>query len=182
MSDPTVGSLRSRTQLVVVVALVVAVIAGAIAVVNAVKLTDGSHASSNPTGTGTSALAATATTAVAEGGQLAVDFTSFDYRTLDQDRTQTASHLTPAFAKVYLAQSSATSPYITKIKAVSVSQVVATGLQAFSPSKHTASVDVALNDTAKNIKSPTGAVTYYRVQVQMVDQNGQWLASNVVLE
>jgi Mce-associated membrane protein len=177
MSVPTAGPPRDRAQLIVAIALVVTVIMGAVAVLGALKLSHNSRATNNP-----SALQASATTALTEGGQLAVDFTSFDYRTLTHDRTETATHLTPAFAKIYLAQSGVTSQDITKVKAVSTSKVVATGLQAFSPSKHTATVIVALDDSASNVKSPNGTLQYYRLQVQLVNQNGKWLASNVELE
>jgi Mce-associated membrane protein len=177
MSVPGEGPRRDRVQLIVAIALVVTVVMGALAVLGALKLSHDSHAAGDP-----SALQASATTALTEGGQLAVDFTSFDYRTLAQDRKETATHLTAAFAKIYLTQSGVTSADITKVKAVSTSKVVATGLQAFSPSKHTATVIVALDDSASNIKSPNGTLQYYRLQVQLVNQNGKWLASNVVLE
>ncbi|HEX3823042.1 MAG TPA: hypothetical protein VHV79_01100 [Mycobacteriales bacterium] len=177
MSAQSAGSWRDRAQLIVAASLLVTVILGALTVVFALKLSHDSHDTAAPT-----ALQASATTALTEGGQLAVDFTSFDYRTLSKDRNETASHLTPSFAKIYLTQSGVTAPDITKVKAVSTSKVVATGLQAFSPAKHTATVIVALDDTASNIKSPKGTLQYYRLQVQLVEQNGRWLASNVVLE
>lgn len=182
MAISTAGSSRGRAQLVVVFALVVTVIAGAVAGVNALKLSRDSQAASHPTATSTKVLSASATTALAEGGQLAVDFTSFNYQDLAQDFSQTASHATPAFAKVYLAQSRSVATLIKKAKAVSVSQVVATGLASFSAAHHTATVIVALNDTTKNTKSTAGTVQYFRMQVQMVSQNGQWLASQVTPE
>jgi hypothetical protein len=182
MSVPTAGSLRGRAQLIVAIALVVTLILGALAAVNARKLSHAESLANHPSATSPGVLAASATTALTEGGQLAVDFTSFNYQTLNQDRTATARHLTAAYAKIYLAQTGVTASDITKVKAVSVSQVAATGLQAFSPASHTATVIVALDDTTKNIESPGGALQYYRLQVQMVNQNGQWLASNVTLE
>jgi Mce-associated membrane protein len=177
MSAQPTGSWRDRAQLIIAAALLVTVILGALTVVFALKLSHDSHRTVDP-----SALQASATTALTEGGQLAVDFTSFDYRTLSKDRNETASHLTPSFAKIYLTQSGVTAPDIAKVKAVSTSKVVATGLQAFSPAKHTATVIVALDDTASNVKSPKGTLQYYRLQVQLVEQNGHWLASNVELE
>jgi Mce-associated membrane protein len=179
MSAQTGDQPRDRAQLIVAIALVLAVIVGALTVVSALKLTHDKNAAKNPSA---SPLQASATTALTEGGQLAVDFTSFNYHTLTQDRNETATHLTAAFAKVYLTQSGVTASDIQKVKAISTSKVVATGLQAFSPTKHTATVIVALDDTASNVKSPTGTLQYYRLQVQMVEQNGKWLASNVVLE
>jgi hypothetical protein len=60
--------------------------------------------------------------------------------------------------------------------------VVATGLSSFNPSAGTATVIVALNDTTKNTKSPAGTVQYFRMQVQMVKQGGEWVASAVTPE
>jgi Mce-associated membrane protein len=174
---PTEGSLRGRAQLVVVIALIVAVGAGALAVLGVVKY---AHASSTSGSSGrTAALASGATTALTDGGQLAVDFTSFNYQTLDQDFTKTAKEATGAFAKTYLAQSRAVESLIVKAKAVSVSQVVATGLQSYTPSKGTATVLVALNVTTKNTKTPAGTVQYFRMQVQMVNKGGKWYANAV---
>jgi Mce-associated membrane protein len=126
-----------------------------------------------------SADQAAATTALTEGGQLAVDFTSFNYQTFSHDLAATSKHATPTFAKTYLAQSKTIASAIKKIKAVATAQVAATGLQSFSPSKGTASVIVALNETTKNVKTPAGTEVYLRMQVKMVRQHGQWLASGV---
>jgi Mce-associated membrane protein len=136
------------------------------------------HHSSAASGTA-AANSAAATTAMADGGQLAVDFTSFNYQTFSQDLAATAKRATPSFAKVYLAQSRAIAPAIKKVKAVANSQVDATGLQSFSAAKGTASVIVALNESTKNVKSPAGTEVYLRMQVKMVRQNGQWLATGV---
>jgi Mce-associated membrane protein len=175
MSDPSTGSLRGRAQLIIGLALVVSVLAGALAVIGIVKLAR----DSGPSGGSNAANADNATTAMTDGGQLAVDFTSFNYQTLDQNFTTTAKHATGTFAKTYLAQSRAIESSLKKVKAVASSQVVATGLQAFSPAKGTATVIVALNVSTKNTKTPAGTVQYFRMLVQLVHQNGQWLANQV---
>jgi Mce-associated membrane protein len=174
MTVPSEGASRARTRAVVVAAVVVAVVAAVLSGLEIGRLASGSGAGSRP-----SAAAAGATTALTDGGQLAVDFTSFDYQTLNHDFEATAAHATSSFAKTYLAQSKAVASLIRKAKAVSVSQVVATGLQSYSPAKGTATVLVALNDTTKNTKSPSGSVQYFRMQVQMVRQGDKWLASAV---
>jgi hypothetical protein len=174
--------LRGRTPIALAVTLVVVVLTGVLTVVNAIKLSHDTHAANSPRGTSAAAVAASATTAMAEGGQIAVDFTSFNYQTLTADLNRTANRATPAFAKIYLAQSHAVSSLIEKAKAVSIAQIVATGLQSFSPTKHTATVIVALNDTTKNTKTPAGSVQYFRMLVQLVNQNGVWLASQVTPE
>jgi Mce-associated membrane protein len=160
-------------------ALTVAAAALAIVVVTGGLAAAGVHKLSNNSGSAAPVGNAGATLALHEGGQLAVDFTTFDYRTLPADFRRTAALSTPAFAKTYLQQSRLVESSIRKVKAVSVSQVVATGLQAYDPVKGTATVLVAINDTTKNIKAPTGDVRYYRMQVQMVHEDGKWLASQV---
>jgi hypothetical protein len=178
MSTATAVSRRATTSRAIVAgALAVTIIAAGLSVAGVVKLirNSGSDSGSGPVGSA-------AVTALADGGQLAVDFTSFDYRTLGRDFVRTASHATPAFAKTYLQQSRLVASVIRKAQAVSVSQVVATGLSAFNPAAGTATVIVALNDTTKNTKSPGGTVQYFRMQVQMVKQGGDWVASAVTPE
>jgi hypothetical protein len=170
--------VRQPAQLIVALGLVVTVAAGTLAGFGFAKWSHDSRSSSQ------SAIAATAsaaTTAMAEAGQLAVDFTSLDYRKLAQERAATAQHLTPAFAKVYLAQSKVTAKDIRKVKAVAVANVVATGLQAYSPAAGTANVLVAVDVTTKNVAKKAGVTQYYRFQIQLLRQGSQWLASNVVL-
>jgi Mce-associated membrane protein len=164
VSDPVAG--RSRAVYVVAAALVVIVALGALTAV-AVHTTEHRSASSD----------GDRTTLLALGGQLAVDFTSFDYRHLNADFTATAKRATPAFAKTYLAQSKSVASVITKAKAVSTSQVVATGLKSSSATN--AVVLVAIDDLTKNTASPKGTRQFFRMQINLVRQNGQWLASQV---
>jgi hypothetical protein len=176
MTVPSPGPVPRRANAIVAFALAVTVAAAVLSVFGVVKLVRNSGtagSASNPAAT------AEATTAKTEGGQIAVDFTSFDYRTLAADYKRTAAHATPAFAKTYLQQSRLVASFVKKAKAISTSSVVATGLVAFDPTAGTATVNVALNDTTKNVKSPAGAVQYYRMSVDLVKQGGVWLAQGV---
>jgi Mce-associated membrane protein len=164
VSDPPVG--RSRTTTAVVAAALVVILGLGVLVVLTVR-----------TNSHRSAGSANQSNVSAVGGQLAVDFTSFDYRHLDQDFTATAKRATPAFAKTYLAQSKSVESVITKAKAVSSSQVIATGVKSLTPTN--AVVLVALNDVTKNTQSPKGTTQYFRMEVDLVRQNGSWLASQV---
>jgi Mce-associated membrane protein len=163
VSDPPVG--RSRATAVVAAALVVIVGLGTLAVI-AVRATGHRSAGSGNQGT-----------VSAVGGQLAVDFTSFDYRHLDAEFAATAKRATPAFAKTYLKQSQSVASIIAKAKAVSSSQVVSTGVKSLTATS--AVVLVALNDVTKNTQSPKGTTQYFRMEVDLVRQNGQWLANQV---
>jgi Mce-associated membrane protein len=164
VAQPVAG--RSRALTVVMAAFVVIVVLGSLTAV-AIHTTQHRSSSGN----------ADRTTLLAVGGQLAVDFTSFDYRHLDADFTATAKRATPAFASTYLKQSKSVASVITKAKAVSTSQVVATGLKSSSATN--AVVLVAVNDLTKNTQSPKGTTQYFRMQITLVHQNGQWLASQV---
>src|ERR1700735_2736682 len=93
VTDPPVGRGRTTTTAVVAAALAVIVALGVLVVLSVRTNSHRSAGSSNESNVS------------AVGGQLAVDFTSFDYRHLDQDFTATAKRATPAFAKTYLAQS-----------------------------------------------------------------------------
>ncbi|HTR71370.1 MAG TPA: hypothetical protein VMH41_14235 [Mycobacteriales bacterium] len=172
-TDPDLSRSPDRARTVIAACAAAIVVLAALAVVGLVKLTRGS------TSSGDSSYADQATTAMADGGQLAIDFSSFDYRTLDADLAATAKHATPTFAKTYLAQSKYVEGALKKAKAVSTATVRSTALESFSPAAGTATVLVALNDTTKNTKSPAGTVQYFRMQVQMQRDHGEWLASDV---
>src|SRR5690348_11579571 len=101
MPSPAAGSAAARPRLVAILATIVALAAVALIVVGVTTLPDAGAAGS----TGPAAAAAGATTALNQGSQIAVDFTSFNYKTLAQDQAQIATHLTPTFRKTYLAQS-----------------------------------------------------------------------------
>lgn len=163
VSDPVAG--HGRATAVVVAALVVIVGLGSLAVVAA--RTTGHRSTGSADQSGVSAI----------GAQLAVDFTSFDYRHLNAEFAATAKRATPAFAKTYLAQSKSVASVIAKAKAVSTSQVVATGVKSVSATQ--AVVLVALNDVTKNTQSPKGTTQYFRMEVDLVRQGGHWLASQV---
>jgi Mce-associated membrane protein len=171
VSVPAEGS-KGRGLAVAITALVVAVAAGALVVVGLAKSADAGDSS----GAGSSAAA---TTLVADAAQYAVDFTSFDYRTIKQDRADTAKDFTAAYAKAYLVQSKALQSSIVKAKAVAVAHVVASGLQSFDPVAGTATVLVAVDITTKNVNAPDGTPSYYRFSIPMQRQGNAWLANNM---
>jgi hypothetical protein len=177
MSSPAAGSAAARPRLVAVLAAVVALAAAALIVVGVTTLPDAGAAGS----TGPAAAAAGATTALNQGSQIAVDFTSFNYKTLAQDQAQIATHLTPTFRKTYLTQSRPLNSVIRKAKSVASSRVVASGLSSYDQTAGTATVIVAVDVTSRNVKTQ-GTVQYYRFSVQLQRQGSEWLASNVMQE
>jgi hypothetical protein len=180
MTNPSAGEPRNGAAAVTAVALVIAVAAGALAGIGLHKRSHDADVAEGSTGQSASAVAATARTVIADAGQYAVDYTSFNYLTLGQDRANTAKNFTPAFARSYITESKATAPFVRKAKAVAVSNVDAAALASLDVAHNAASVIVAMSITTKNVKSPNGALTYYRFEIPLVRQSdGTWLASNI---
>jgi hypothetical protein len=169
--DPVPAPRRRRPTRVIVAALVVILVLGS-AAGYAIRTT-GQRSSA---GSDQTAL-------LAIGGQLAVDFTSFDYRHLNAEFAATAKRATPAFAKTYLSQSKSVASFITKAKAVSTSRVVAAGLcedKAQCKDATTGTVVlVALDDVTTNASAPKGTTQYFRMEVDLTRQNGRWIANEV---
>jgi Mce-associated membrane protein len=155
---------------VTVAAIVVALAAGALIAV--------SIATAPSPASGGGSQTAQSQAALGQAGQIVVDFTSFDYKTLTQDQSRIAADLTPTFRQTYLSQSRPLNAVIIKAKSVATSQVVASGLSSYDPVAGKASAIVAVNVTSRNIKTK-GTVQYYRFSVQLQQVGGKWLASNV---
>ncbi|MBV9872331.1 MAG: hypothetical protein JO214_17100 [Frankiaceae bacterium] len=180
MTSPTPGSSNESARAVTVAALVIAIVAGALTGIGLHKRNHDADVANRSTGPSASAMAAQAKTVLADAGQYAVDFTSFDYLTLSQDRASTAKDFTPAFAKIYTKQSAASAPLVRKAKAVAVARADSSALQSLNTVDGTASVIVAVTITTKNVKSPSGALSYYRFQIPLERQaDGAWLASGM---
>jgi Mce-associated membrane protein len=162
---PASDVVRSRARLVLTAAVVVSVVAAAFVALGARHL---SH---------DSAKASERTVVTAVAGQLAVDFTSIDYRHLDQEFAQTAARATPAFAKNYLGTVKQFVSLYVKGKVVQTTSVDVAGIEQMSPTS--ARVLVALRGTATNSASPGGTQQLYRMEVDLTKQSGRWLASNV---
>ena len=178
MSVAAAATPAARPRVVAAVAAVVALAAAALIVVGFLRM-PGSDAVAGVAG-GSDAVGK-ATSAVAAADQIAVDFTSFNYRTLAQDQARVAANLTPTFRATYLAQSRPLRAVIVRARSSATSQVVADGLSSFDPAAGKASVIVALNVTSRNIKTQ-GTVQYYRFSVQLQHVGTKWLASNVMQE
>jgi hypothetical protein len=162
---PAQDTSRFRARVVLVVAAVVLVVTAALAIVGLQRHSD------------TSSLNRQRATVSAVAGQLAVDFTSIDYRHLQQEFTATAAHATPAFAKKYLATVKAFAPLYRKGKVVQTTSVDVAGIESMTADS--AVVLVALKGIAKNTAAPTGTQQLFRMQIDLAKQGKVWLASNV---
>jgi hypothetical protein len=171
---PTVS--RTRALVVLVVSLVVIVLAAALSVLGLRHLgaKDGSQGRSVNQ---EKARIASRAQVLGAAGQLAVDFTSIDYRNLNAEFQATSQHATSDFAKKYLATVKAFAPLYKRGKVVQSTSVESAGIQALSDDS--AVVLVALKGIATNTESPNGSEQLFRMQVDLSNVDGAWLASNV---
>ena len=119
------------------------------------------------------------TTVASLAGQYAVDFTSVNYQTMQDDAKVEAKHATAAFAKVYLATVQAFGPIYTKGQVVETTSVERTGLSALGPTS--ATVIVALKGVVKAVKNNKQLTQPIlpRIRITLTKVDGQWLLSNL---
>ena len=112
--------------------------------------------------------------------QYAVDFSSYDYRNLDQNFSRTAADLTGSFKTSYTQTAAALKATIVQYQETSTTKIVAAAVQSVSP--HHAVVLVILDQTVtgSNLKTPT--VNRDRAMLTLVRTgSGRWLVQNLDL-
>ncbi|MCQ4043292.1 hypothetical protein ACFOSC_01020 [Streptantibioticus rubrisoli] len=114
---------------------------------------------------------------LAAARQLALNFTSLDYRHYDQDSKNVLNLATGDFRQQFASQTSNLTQLVTTNKSVSEGQVLDAGI-ARADAK-SASVLVAVDSKVTNVSAPQGQARNYRLQVDLVFQGGRWLTSNV---
>ncbi len=114
---------------------------------------------------------------LAAARQEALNFISIDYRNFDQDSKNVLSGATGDFKQQFSDQSKTLQSLVTSNKAVSTGQVLQAGVVTSSGSS--ARVLVVADATVANTASPSGQVRNYRLQMDLVQQNGQWLTSGI---
>jgi Mce-associated membrane protein len=171
---PPAGS--SRARVVLVVSSVIVVLAGVLSVLGIAHL-QAKDVTSNRTVDQEADRVAVRSQVLGAAGQIAVDFTSVDYRHLSAEFKATAAHATPAFAKKYLSTVQAFKPLYTKGKVVLATSVDSAGIQALTA--NSAVVLVAVKGISTNTESQNGAEQLFRMQIDLSQVSGTWLASNV---
>lgn len=114
---------------------------------------------------------------LAAARQEALNFISIDYRNFAQDSNNVLSGATGDFKQQFSDQSKTLQGLVTSNKAVSTGQVLRAGVVSSSPTA--ARVLVVADATVANSAAPAGQVRNYRLQLDLVDQNGQWLTSDI---
>lgn len=118
---------------------------------------------------------ATRQQALASAQKVAIDFSTYDYRHLDQNFAQVASELTGKFATDYQATARSLKATLMQYQAVATAKVLDAGLVSISANKAVAILFVDQTTTGKVSKTPT--VDRNRLRVTMERHGNRWLTS-----
>lgn len=109
--------------------------------------------------------------------QTAVNFTSLHYKTYEADSRNVLKGSTGRFKKQFSAQTEELTKLVTQNKSVSKGQVLEAGV--VRAGEKSARVLVVADSTVKNVSAPKGETRNYRLQLDLVEEGGRWLTSNV---
>ena len=162
---------QRRRRLLLALALIASiVIAGltALTAVLAVKLSDRNHQND---------LRSSATSAAR---QFAIDFSTYDYRHLDQDFAKVSAHLAPSFREQYASTTSSLKSVVVQYRGVATASVQGLGVTSVSSTK--AVVVVFLDQQVTNSATKTPRIDRNRLEVTLQRSKGQWLLSDLQLK
>jgi Mce-associated membrane protein len=117
------------------------------------------------------------TEALAAARQIAVNFSTLDYRSFDRDTARVTAAATGTFRSDFAAQAAQIKQVVIANKSVSSGQVGSAAL--VSASSHRARVLLALDASVTNTSSTTPVARHYRVQLDLTKVGGQWRASQL---
>jgi Mce-associated membrane protein len=109
--------------------------------------------------------------------QTAVNFTSLHYKTYKRDSGNVLKGATGEFKKQFSAQTEELTKLVAENKSVSKGQVLEAGI--VRADEKSARVLVVADSTVKNVSAPNGEARNYRLQLDLVQESGRWLISNV---
>ena len=174
---------RHRRRLLLAVLVEAAVIVG-LAVWLAVALRDSSHdrhraATEKRQATATEALRASAMTTARE---YALDFSTYDYRHLDQDFQTVTSHLAPSFRAQYQQTVASLKSLVVQYRGTATATVQGVGLASLDQSKGTAIVLVFLDQKVTNTNLKAPRIDTNRLQITLQRTGDTWLMSDLQLK
>jgi Mce-associated membrane protein len=117
------------------------------------------------------------TEVLAAARQIAVNFSTLDYRSFDRDTARVTAAATGTFRSDFAAQAAQIKQVVIANASVSTGQVGQAAL--VSASSHSARVLLALDATVTNTSSTTPTARHYRVQLDLTKVDGRWLASQL---
>jgi Mce-associated membrane protein len=117
------------------------------------------------------------TAALAAARQTAVNFVSVSASSVDRDLQRIVAGATGEFKDEFTRGQAQVRAAIVENKVESTGTVLRAGL--VSGDRRSAVVLVAVDATVKNVKSPEGRPSHYRIQVDVTRDGGAWLVSRL---
>ncbi|MFI6037938.1 hypothetical protein ACIBBD_27955 [Streptomyces sp. NPDC051315] len=114
---------------------------------------------------------------LAAARQSALNFTSLDYRHYDRDSGNVLKGATGDFKEQFAAQTAELTKLVAQNKSVSEGQVLEAGI--VRADERSARVQVVADSKVTNVAVPGGEARTYRLQLDLVLENGRWLTSDV---
>lgn len=114
---------------------------------------------------------------LAAARQSALNFTSLDHRHYARDSANVLKGATGDFKDQFAAQTAELTKLVAANKSVSEGQVLETGI--VRADERTARVLVVADSKVTNVTAPQGQTRTYRLQLDLVLENGRWLTSAV---
>jgi Mce-associated membrane protein len=114
---------------------------------------------------------------LAAARQSALNFTSLDYRHYDRDSGNVLKGATGDFKEQFAAQTAKLTELVTRNRSVSEGQVLEAGI--VRSDERSARVQVVADSKVTNTAVPQGEARTYRLQLDLVLENGRWLTSDV---
>ena len=114
---------------------------------------------------------------LAAARQEALNFVSIDYRNFDQDSKNVLAGATGDFKQQFTDETQTLKGLVTTNKAISSGQVLQAGVVTANATN--ARVLVVADGTVANTAAPSGQVRNYRLQMDLVNQGGTWLTSDI---
>ncbi|MFF8605788.1 hypothetical protein ACF06X_07605 [Streptomyces sp. NPDC015346] len=114
---------------------------------------------------------------LAAARQSALNFTSLDHRHYARDSENVLNGATGDFKKQFAAQTKQLTKIVADNKSVSEGQVLDAGIARADD--RSARVLVVADSKVTNVAAPEGTSRNYRLQLDLVREDGRWLTSNV---
>ncbi|GAA2488769.1 hypothetical protein GCM10010393_20340 [Streptomyces gobitricini] len=114
---------------------------------------------------------------LAAARQSALNFTSLDHRHYERDSANVLKGATGEFKEQFAAQTAQLTKLVAANKSVSEGQVLEAGL--VRSDERSARVLVVADSKVTNTAAPQGQARTYRLQLDLVHEDGRWLTSGV---
>ena len=107
----------------------------------------------------------------------ALAFTTLDHRTVDEDTARVLEGATGSFKRQFEASLDQLTELATQNESVSKGTVLSAGV--VSADADSARVVVVADSTVSNVNTPSPQPRHYRIQMDLVRQGDEWLASDL---